>query len=365
MGGFEQVVGRSPSRPVRIYDVAGRAGVSLATVSAVTTGKRPVAAATRQRVLRAIEELGYHANANAQALVKGSTNTLALLIPPLGAWQNVMEMFVTLILDAASRSGYDVLVSIATEDDESFQRLVAEQRVDGVLLLEVFLDDRRIERLRSLRFPFVAIGRPAHYETIDCVDVDFVEVVGSLVDFLADLGHRRVALMNSPQHLYDRGHGPARRCEEGFFAACERRELDGTVLRCERSNRGGFGETEWALEHHRATAFVVANYFILGSLYQTIADSGRRIPDDVSVVAVSDLRVHPDLHPVPTVAPHAIDEMSETAVRMMVERLSEPSLAPRCRLLSRSIELGGSTAPPPAGLDHSSSRLAGRAAALA
>jgi DNA-binding LacI/PurR family transcriptional regulator len=332
---------------VRIYDVAGRAGVSLATVSAVTTGNRPVAAATRAKVLRAIDELGYHANASAQALVRGRTHTLCLLIPPLRSWQAVMEMFVTLIVDAASRCGYDVLVSIAEPEDDGCRRVVGEQRVDGVLLLEVFLDDRRVERLSALGFPFVAIGRTADVSTYDCVDLDFHHVIGSLVDHLADLGHRSLALFNSPRQLYERGHGPARRSEEGFVAACERRGVRGIPLCCERNAQSGLRETQRLLAREQVTGFVVANEFTLGGIYKGVASLGRRIPEDVSVVVLGDLRVVPDLNPTPTVARHAIADMSRSAVRLMVERLESRELPPRCELIRRPIEPGASTAPAP------------------
>ncbi len=76
--------GRGETRKVRIYDIACEAGVSAATVSAMLSGKRPVSAATRMRIQTAISALGYRANASARALAHGRTNTIALLIPPVG-----------------------------------------------------------------------------------------------------------------------------------------------------------------------------------------------------------------------------------------------------------------------------------------
>ena len=107
------------NRPTQV-DVARRAGVSRATVSYVlnglTEGRVPISDETRQRVLDAIEELGYEPDARAQALRSGSTNTIALIIPDLRN-PHFCE-YATGIEEAARASGYHLLLSSTTLNDE-------------------------------------------------------------------------------------------------------------------------------------------------------------------------------------------------------------------------------------------------------
>ena len=343
------MTGRGRPRPVRIYDVAGKAGVSLATVSAVTTGNRPVASATRERVLQAIADLGYHANANARALAGGCNHTLALLVPPVNNWQTAMEMFATMLVECASQHGYNMLVSVTgADDDAALGRLVAEQRVDGVLLLEVSLTDRRVARLRSLEFPFVAIGRTADFRDFDSVDIDFELVVASCVKRLADLGHRRLALFNSSQTLYELGHGPTCRAERGFFKMCRRRGVQGTVVRCERSGGAGFAEMSALLARpDHATGIVASNALTVPGIYRGVRAAALRIPEDISVMAIAERCALAGIEPSVTVMGHAVAEMAHQAIQLMVTRIAQPALPARTVLVRGPLEVGESTARAP------------------
>src|SRR5512138_3472499 len=131
------------NRPTQV-DVAQLAGVSRATVSYVlnglTEGRVPISEETRQRVLDAIEELGYEPDARAQALRSGSTKTIALLIPDL---QNPHFCeFATGVEEAARAAGYHLLLSSTTLADEYAVEIfkdLAQRRVDGLILASAFL----------------------------------------------------------------------------------------------------------------------------------------------------------------------------------------------------------------------------------
>ncbi|MHB1783791.1 MAG: LacI family DNA-binding transcriptional regulator [Acidimicrobiales bacterium] len=336
-------------QPTRIYDIAERVGVSLTTVSAVLTGNRPVAAATRERVLRAIEEMGYRGNASARALVRGNTRTLALLIPPLAPSMTVIQMeFIADVVQTARSHGYDVLVSVASDEDDGYLRLVAEQRVDGFLLLEVFLRDRRVERLRSACVPFLTIGRAEDTSVCSWVDIDFHWIMESFVQHLAELGHQRVALFNSSLDLYDRGYGPAVRSQEGFLAACAALGVDGTVLHCERQPDAGLQETAGLVDREpRVTAFVVANELVMAGIYHALSTRGLRIPDDVSVIAMIDRLSARAFSPLPVAIQHPVVEMAQIAVEFLVEELNEPGRESRGKLIRPPIEYRTSTGPVP------------------
>ena len=146
---------------MNIGEIARRSGVARSTVSYALSGKRPVSEPTRQRIQAVIDELGYRPNAVAQALKEGRTRTIGLVIPPASRRLTDMQLgFVASVVDAAARADLDVLLSPSGgEHDRSFERLVTGRRVDGVILMEIRLEDDRVTRLRQSGLPFVGIGR--------------------------------------------------------------------------------------------------------------------------------------------------------------------------------------------------------------
>src|ERR1039457_5992301 len=193
---------------VNIGEVAGLAGVSRSTVSYVLSGKRQVTEATRQRVLRVIEEVGYRPSAVARSLRHGETRTLGLVIPPLRHRLSAEQLyFVGAVADAAADHDYDILLSPSGGDREAaFDKLVGERRVDGIVLMETGEHDDRARKLAARGFPFVTIGRTGS-DAHAWVDLDFAGLRAEGARRLHELGHRRVALINRPQALFARGIG--------------------------------------------------------------------------------------------------------------------------------------------------------------
>ena len=160
--------------------------------------RRPAA-----RIQAVIEELDYRPNANARALKEGRTRTLGLVIPPASDMLTDMQLgFVASVVDAAGRADLDVLLSPSGgEHDRSFERVVTGQRVDGVILMEIRLEDDRVTRLQQTGLPFVTIGRTADPGTTCWVDVDYETLMYRCVQHLADLerpGADRLPAASSP-----------------------------------------------------------------------------------------------------------------------------------------------------------------------
>ena len=146
-----------------IGEVARRSGVSRSTVSYALSGKRSVAEATRRRIQEVIDELDYRPNAVARALKEGRTRTLGLVVPPAAGRLTFMQLgFVASIMEAAASADLDVLLSPSGGDhDRSFERIISGRRVDGVILMEIRLEDPRPTRLLRAGTPIVTIGSTA------------------------------------------------------------------------------------------------------------------------------------------------------------------------------------------------------------
>lgn len=333
---------------MNIGEIAKRAGVSRSTVSYAITGKRPVSEATKRRILAVIDELDYRPNAAARALKEGRTRTIGLVIPPAAQRLTDMQLgFVASVVDAAARADLDVLLSPSGgEHDRSFERIVSGRRVDGVLLMEIRLEDDRVARLRRTGLPFVGIGRTRHPEEMSWVDIDYETLIARCVHHLADLGHRHVALVNRSAELVAAGYGPGHRAQAGFARAVAERGLEGVRVCCADDAQAGASCAEQLLaESPQLTAIATINEAAVAGMYRGLAQAGLTVPGNFSIAGVAAQRWAENLHPPLTAADVPADELGARAVELLIERIADPATPPRHLLVAPPISLRGTTGP--------------------
>ena len=331
-----------------IADVAKLAGVSSSTVSYVLSGKRPISGPTRTRVEHAIRELDFSPHAGARALATNRTNVLGLVVPLRALETNsatVMEI-VAGVLTAAREHGDDVLV-LTDEDVADVHRLAAGSRVDALILMDVERQDPRLPVLAALRQPSILIGVPSRTRELSCVDLDFAAAGRLAVRHLAEHGHTRVALLGASEATIARGANYAVRIIDGFREEAGRLGVHHTVVPLEDT----YPQAAAAVARARAeveglTALLVHNEGALPGVLDSLARDGLRVPEDVSVLAVSPTRLAAHL-PVPlSVIDVPAVEIGRTAVAMAVDRQQRPMAAETRLLAPRLLEHGSCAAPP-------------------
>ncbi|WBB76549.1 LacI family DNA-binding transcriptional regulator [Micromonospora sp. WMMD1128] len=315
--------GRAAGEQVTIADVARHAGVAASTVSYVLSGKRTISATTRGRVLASVRALGYHPNAGARALASRKANVIALVLPlRTGMQVPVVMRFATAVVTTARRYDHDVLLVTADEGPAGLHRIAGSALVDGVLLMDVELEDSRVPLLRELALPGVLIGHPADSTGLACVDLDFRRAGELCVEHLAAAGHRRVALLGAPAAVYDRGTGFAHRTRDGVVAAAARLGVDAVTRSCEEGPAAVRRDLAALLDAHPdVTGLVVQNESAVGPVLAALPLLGRRVPQDVAVVAVC-----PDELAEPsglTCVPVPAEEVGRQAVTLLMRRLRD------------------------------------------
>ncbi|KUO01087.1 LacI family DNA-binding transcriptional regulator [Streptomyces caeruleatus] len=331
---------------VRITDVARDAGVSPSTVSYVLSGKRPISDETRHRVEESVRRLGYRPHAGARALAGRRSNVLALAVPLRpGIDVPVAMRFAVSVVTTARRHGHDVLLLTQDEGPEGLRRVVDTAWVDGLIVMDVQLDDPRPALLRGLGRPSVLIGFPADPEGLTCVDLDFTAAGEACVEHLARLGHRAVALVGSPPEVYVRGTAFAQRVVRGFTAAADRGRLASAVHPCEASPEAARAVAERLLrEQPGLTGVVVHNETVLEPLIDAFEELGLRVPADLSITAICPDEVAASLRvPVTSIALPA-DEVGTRAVELLMRKL-DGTAVPEATLLPPRMTERGSTAP--------------------
>ncbi|MFC7535099.1 LacI family DNA-binding transcriptional regulator [Actinoplanes sp. GCM10030250] len=335
---------------MNIGEIARRAGVSRSTVSYALSGKRTVSEETRRRIQAVIDELDYRPNAAARALKEGRTRTVGLVIPPASARLTDMQLgFVASVVEAAARADLDVLLSPSGGDhDRSFERIVSGRRVDGVILMEIRLEDERVSRLHQAGLPFVTIGHTAHPHGTCWVDVDFAAIIARCVHHLADLGHRHLALINRSPELVAAGYGPAHRARDGFTEAVTQRRLAGIELPCGDDAAAGEDCFELLRERHpEITAIATINEAALPGIQRGAERANVSIPGDLSIAGIAARHWAEEFRPQLTAADFPTLEMGTRAVELLLERIATPDTTPKHLLLTPPISLRASTGPAP------------------
>jgi DNA-binding LacI/PurR family transcriptional regulator len=333
---------------MNIGEIARRSGVSRSTVSYALSGKRAVAEPTRRRIQEVIDEVDYRPNAAARALKEGRTRTLGLVIPPAAGRLTFMQLeFVASVMEAAARADLDVLLSPSGGDhDRSFERIISGRRVDGVILMEIRLDDPRPARLQRAGMPFVTIGRTARPHGMCWVDIDYATLIGRCVDHLADLGHHYIALINRSAELVSSGYGPGNRARDGFTEAAARRGISGSEFCCADDAQAGEACVEQILQAHpEVTAIATINEAALSGVQRGLERAGLDIPRRFSIAGVAARHWAEQFHPQLTAADVPAAEMGAIAVQFLIERIAEPGTPPKQQLLTPPISLRSSTGP--------------------
>lgn len=333
-----------------ITDVARVAGVSISTVSYALSGKRSIAASTRQRVDAAVRELGYRPNAGARMLAGTRSHILALSAPMRGELHLPTHMrFVTAVLESARAADYDVLLLVTDDSASGIDRVAASSLVDGVVLMGVEHEDVRAAQIRGLGLPATFIGVPGDDSELNCVDLDFAAAARDAVRRLAAQGHRAIGVVGHPQSYVDRDAGFVHRFSSAFVAECAALGIRTAEVN-PHINRSSVGAAVDALfdELPGLTGLVLhCNEPVAEAVLARIRERGLRIPTDLSVLAACASYETETLETPLSSIPLPFVDMCRNAVEMTLSQIDRGRTA-AVDLLPPEYRDRGTVAPAPA-----------------
>ncbi len=308
-----------------IYDVAERARVSIATVSRVLNTPEQVNAATRLRVIAAIDELGFVPRAEATARARKATGRVGVLAPFFTYPSFVQRL--RGVATALSGSAYDLLifnVDSAARRDAYLASLAVNRRLDGLIVMALPFSRAIDERLAAQGLEVVLIeGRAPHFSSIEIDDVAGGRLVA---EYLIGCGHRRFGFVGDTAvpdyaiHTSDRRLAGFRQAlrEHGYDLPDTHIALGVHGLRDARTQAHSLLD----LPCPPTAIFAPSDTQAIGVL-KAARERGLRVPDDLAVIGFDDLEIA-DYIGLTTVR-QPLDESGRIAVELLAARLADRS----------------------------------------
>ncbi|WP_406381562.1 LacI family DNA-binding transcriptional regulator [Streptomyces sp. NBC_01618] len=355
---------------VTLADVAARARVSPATVSRVLNGNYPVAASTRERVLRAVDDLDYVLNGPASSLAAATSDLVGILVndiadPFFGIMAGAAQTEIGGPGDGSGRAGGEKLAVICNtggspERELTYLTLLQRQRAAAVVLTGGAVEDpahqaaisAKLARLADAGTRVVLCGRPplpGSEAVVAALAFDDRGGGRRLTEHLLSLGHRRIGYVAGPlertttRHRLE-GHRDAMRAA-GLGDGAGAEEQERLTVHGPYDRRSGYDATlELLRREPEVTAIVAANDTVALGASAAIRDRGLRIPEDVSVAGFDDLPFAVDAVPALTTVRLPLFEAGARAGRLAMGKEAPPPGG--IATIAAELMVRGSTAPP-------------------
>lgn len=343
---------------VNLKSLAKKLGLSQTTVSRALNGFPEVSEQTRRRVIEAADRFNYRPSSSASSLATGKARTVGHVVP-LAEHYMINPHFADFIAGAGetySTHGYDMLIRVVPRADEErvYRELATQKRVDGVVVHGPLGRDPRIPLLQSLRLPFVVHGRSDYADNeYSWLDVNNRSAFARATEFLIDLGHERIALINGLETM-----NFAKRRRKGYEAGLTSRGIEPEqryIFSQDMVEPYGYEATCRLLASPAPpTAMLVSSILPAMGVVRALAERGIRPGTDVSIIAFDDCLSF--LHagdserrkdvPYFTAIRSSIRLAGRRAAQMLLEQIEQPGTT-RSELWEADLVIGQTTGPAP------------------
>lgn len=312
------------AREITIVDVADEAGVSYATVSRVINNKDHVSPEKRERVLRAMAQLGYVANMQARSLAGGESRVVGLLVDYLSS--SYMDEIIRGIDEALDAENYDLMLYTTHRrktKESAYVTKLTRRLADGLLLILPRNAGAYLDTLRQRQFPHVLIDYLSDKQNVPSVSTTNFRGAYDAMSFLLSLGHQRVGFITGTMEF-----GCARDRLDGYRTALKDHGLPvDPRLICE----GDFMQPQGYQCAQRLlslpeppTAIFSSNDTMAFGVMEAARERGLRLPEDLSIVGFDDIPQASHVHPALTTVRQPLEEMGRSAAHLLLKYIAHP-----------------------------------------
>lgn len=325
-----------------IVDVAREAGVSTATVSRMLNNSPRVLPETRERILEAIQKLGYVPNRLAQQFRTQETGNILVLVPELG--NTFYYEIIAGIESVAEQNHYHVLIAEIHDDERTenyFFDCLAQKQVEGIITFSAKLAPERLEALSS-QFPIVVACRYYDGMSLPNVTIDNEKAARDMTNYLLNLGHKRICCLagNTKILLYqDRLNG--------YLEAMRQRgiEMDpALIMESDPDIQGGYHAMEQLMNNGaKFTAAVCCGDTLAIGAIKALRDLNLDVPKDIAVTGFDDIELSSLYSPSISTVRQPKQQIGIRSMEKLLDLISGKTLAKRQEVLNYEIVIREST----------------------
>ncbi len=336
---FDKDITQQKKRNITIVDVAQESGVSYSTVSRVLNGFEHVREETRQRVLEAVDKLGYVANLQARSLAGGKTNIIGFLVPGLD--NGYIGEVVRGADEELARSNYNMMLYTTHRyqgKESEYVKSISDGMTDGLLLIVPLTPASYITAMQNQKFPYVLIDQSDSTSTSYIVDSTNWQGAYDATTYLIELGHRNIAHITGLMGL-----NSATERLEGYKAALFDHNIplnEDYILHGNFYHQQGYMHAQTLVNlSNRPTAIFAANDLTAIGVMEGVRDIGLSIPEDISIIGFDDIPQSVITYPKLTTMHQSLEQMGRVAVQLLLEQIENPERqARRITLATRLVE---------------------------
>ena len=268
---------------IKIYDIAGSAGVSLATVSRVLNHPEKVKKVTREKVLRIIKEKGYKPNANARGLASRKSTTIAIVVPTLTR-ASISEM-IQGIENSAKKFGYTIrlFVNDDLENEQETWREVVASSVDGILFMCDEMSDSIYELIAFTPVPVVFVNAQSKNQTFGSVGIE--KCAYDITKQMIEKGNKKITFITT-KHTYTVNETKVK----GYEKAMHEADLEPEILESVGVIEENEAQYREYLKDHRPDVVLGARDSMAISFMNVAVKLGIKVPDELQVIGFQNTR---------------------------------------------------------------------------
>lgn len=327
---------------VTIYDVAREANVSMATVSRVVNANQNVKPATRKKVLKVIEELGYRPNAVARGLASKKTTTVGVIIPDIS--NSMYAELARGIEDIATMYRYNIILSNSDQNENKELQLLETmlgKQVDGIVFMSDVISAELLYEMQRSPTPIVLAGSIDESAAIASVNIDYYGAAYEVVKKFIDNGHKKIAFVSGPF---------TSRINKAYKLKAYREALtdagidfdENLVVECNNTYDEGI-EAAKTLAAFEPTAYFVSNDEMSIGVLHGLGELGKKIPEDVEVISYENSKLARMARPTLTSVAFPLYDIGAVSMRLLTKYMNDEEIEEKQVILPYRIEERQST----------------------
>ncbi|MGG1311312.1 MULTISPECIES: LacI family DNA-binding transcriptional regulator [Cohnella] len=303
-----------------LKDVARKAGVALSTASYALNNRSEVSEETRNKILKAAEELNYKPNGTARDLKQARTKTIGLILSDLSG--PFYSELIRSIQEVSYASGYNMIACSSYGGENSTARkFLEERRTDGIILLANNIDNDFIKRTAGKQFPIVVLDREISAPHVWSATVDNTKGACQAVEYLIGLGYGEIGYLSGPVASPDnekRFEGYQKALQEHGLAFRQQWVYQGYFTK-----QGGYEAAQAMLAQKQLPrAIFSANDEMAIGAMEAFMEAGLRIPEDIAVIGFDDIELARYIRPGLTTVRQPNRQLGNIATHMLLRALN-------------------------------------------